>query len=222
MTSERLNPGAVKNPIRPRMVQALLATLFLAFSIGAINSEAASPNTTDTTKFAERIMHSRAFETVMWSVPLMNYTAMRNGYKKGAGVGYNDVVYHSKVQTWELEIPTGNNTTPYVIAYWTVKDGPVVMEVPPGVVGPVDDAYFRWVTDVGFTGPDQGRGGKYLFVHEDDDGEVPEGYFVVQTPTYRHFLLMRAFVVDGDLRHGDHQAEAIETLRIPQLPARCA
>ena len=62
----------------------------------------------------------------------MNYTAMRNGYKKGAGVDYNDVVYHSKVQTWELEIPTGNNTTPYIIAYWTVKDGPVVVEIPGG------------------------------------------------------------------------------------------
>ena len=58
------------------------------------------------TELVERIMHSRAFETVMWSVPLMNYKAIRDGYREGAGVGYNDVAYHSKVQTWELEIPT--------------------------------------------------------------------------------------------------------------------
>jgi hypothetical protein len=128
MTSLRLIPGTVKNNARPRMVRALLATLFLIFAIGAVNSEAATANKTDNTKLDQRIMHSRAFETVIWSVPLMNYTAMRNGYKKGAGVDYNDVVYHSRIQTWELEIPTGNNTTPYVIAYWTVKDGPVVVE----------------------------------------------------------------------------------------------
>jgi hypothetical protein len=87
MASVRLIPGTVKNNTRPRMVRALLATLFLTFVIGAANSEAASTNKTDTAKLEERIMHSRAFESVIWSVPLMNYKAMRDGYKKGAGVG---------------------------------------------------------------------------------------------------------------------------------------
>ena len=132
MTSVRLVPRTVKNNTRPRIVRALLATLFLTVAIGAANSEAASADKADIAKLKERIMHSRAFESVIWSVPLMNYKAMRDGYKEGAGVGYNDVAYYSKVQTWELEIPTGNNTTPYVIAYWTVKDGPVVVEIPGG------------------------------------------------------------------------------------------
>ena len=99
MTSVRRIPRTVKNDTLSRVVRALLATLFLTSAIGAANSEAASANKTDNTKLEQRIMHSRAFETVIWSVPLMNYTAMRNGYKKGAGVDYNDVVYHSKVQT---------------------------------------------------------------------------------------------------------------------------
>lgn len=34
-------------------------------------------------------------------------------------------------------------------------------------------------------GPDQGKGGKYLFVHRDFKGSIPEGYFVARTPTYR-------------------------------------
>ena len=41
---------------------------------------------------------------------------------------------------------------------------PVVVEDPPGVLGPVDDAYFRWVTDIGLTGPDKGKGGEHLFL----------------------------------------------------------
>jgi hypothetical protein len=97
MTNVKLIPGTVKNNTQPRMVQVLLATLFLTFAIGAANSEAASADKADNAKLEERIMHSRAFETVIWSVPLMNYTAMRNGYKAGAGVGYNDVAYHSSV-----------------------------------------------------------------------------------------------------------------------------
>jgi hypothetical protein len=95
MTSVRLIPRTVKNNTRPQMVRALLATLFLTVAIGAPHSEAAFANKTDTAKLKERIMHSRAFESVIWSVPLMNYEAMRDGYKKGAGVGYNDVAYHS-------------------------------------------------------------------------------------------------------------------------------
>ena len=51
------------------MVRALLATLFVALAIGTANSEAVSANITDNTKLEECIMHSRAFETVIWSVP---------------------------------------------------------------------------------------------------------------------------------------------------------
>lgn len=80
-----------------------------------------------------------------------------------------------------------------------VADGPTVMEVPPGVLGLVDDAYFRWVTDVGFTGPDLGQGGKYLFLPPGHEDEVPGGYHVARTRTCRNWLLMRAFVIDGDL-----------------------
>ena len=76
---------------------------------------------------------------------------------------------------------------------------PAAMEVPPGVLGPVDDAFFRWVTDVGFTGPDRGQGGRYLFLPPGHEGEVPDGYHVAPTRTYLNYVLMRAFAIDGDL-----------------------
>lgn len=75
----------------------------------------------------------------------------------------------------------------------------MVLEAPPGVLGPVDDACFRFVTDVGMTGPDKGKGGKYLLVPPCYKGDLPEeGYFITRTPTYSNWLLMRAFVKDGD------------------------
>jgi hypothetical protein len=95
---------------------------------------------------------------------------------------------------------TPNTTTPYVFACLNLSAGPVVMEVPPDVLGPVDDAYFRWVTDVGFTGPDQGRGGRYLFLPPDYKGEVPiQGFHVIRATTNRNLIFFRAFVKDGDL-----------------------
>ncbi len=81
-----------------------------------------------------------------------------------------------------------------------LKDGPVVVEVPPGVLGPADDAYFRWVTDVGLTGPDKGKGGKYLFVPPGYTGKLPStGYFVAKSPTYGNLIFYRAFVKDDNI-----------------------
>ena len=39
----------------------------------------------------------------------------------------------------------------------------------------------RAYSDVGDIGPDQGKGGKYLIVSSDYEGEIPEGYFVVRS-----------------------------------------
>jgi hypothetical protein len=55
---------------------------------------------------------------------------------------------------------TANTTTVYVVMTIDLTSGPVVLRVPPMVLGPVDDANFRWVTDVGLTGPDKGKGGE--------------------------------------------------------------
>jgi hypothetical protein len=183
------------------MVRALLAALFFIFTIGAANSQAASANKSDITKLKERITHSRAFETVMWSVPLMNYASMRDGYKKGAGVDYNDVVYHSKVQTWELEIPTGNNSTPYVIAYWTAKDGPVVIEIPAStkdvsLFGALMDSWQRPIAEVGLAGADAGLGAKILIVPPDYQGVLPIGYLVAHQKTYEGYFLLRPVIAD--------------------------
>jgi len=95
---------------------------------------------------------------------------------------------------------TPNSTTVYSVFCIDVKDGPVVVEVPSNVLGPADDAFFRFVTDVGLTGPDEGKGGKYLFVPPDYKDTLPgEGYYVVKTPTYMNLIFYRAFVREDDV-----------------------
>lgn len=95
---------------------------------------------------------------------------------------------------------TANTTTVYNFACLDLKDGPVVLRVPPKVLGPVDDADFRWVTDIGLTGPDKGAGGEYLFLPPGYQGEVPPaGYHVVKSRTNRLLVFFRAFVEKGDI-----------------------
>ncbi len=95
---------------------------------------------------------------------------------------------------------TPNTTTVYVMTCLDLKDGPMVMQVPPRVLGPVDDADFRWVTDVGLTGPDRGRGGKYLFVPPGYKGKLPaKGYLVAKPRTNKLLVFYRSFVEKGDI-----------------------
>ena len=88
---------------------------------------------------------------------------------------------------------TGNTESLYPFAVFDLKkDGPTVFEVPPGVMGPLDDHNFLFVTDIGPTGMDRGQGGKYLLLPPDYEGDVPDGYFVVRSPTYANFSFIRA------------------------------
>ena len=71
----------------------------------------------------------------------------------------------------------------------------MVLEVPPKVLGALDDMWFRWVTDFGLPGPDRGTGGKYLILPPGYDGPVPEGgYFVARSRTNRLLIMGRAFL----------------------------
>jgi len=88
---------------------------------------------------------------------------------------------------------TGNTESIYAMLLFDLKaDGPTVLEVPEGLMGPCDDATFKFVFDIGPTGKDKGKGGKYLILPPDYKGDEPDGYFVFRSPTYRNFSFVRA------------------------------
>lgn len=93
---------------------------------------------------------------------------------------------------------TPNTTTIYIQAQIDLSDGPVVVIAPPGMLGFIDDAAFKYVIDIGAAGPDKGEGGKYLILPPGYEGEVPDGYFVAESNTYDHWIILRAGVKDGD------------------------
>ncbi len=117
------------------------------------------------------------------------------GIKPNQGIGITEELLDAR----SLFL-TPNTTTVYVMTCVNLNDGPVVLRVPPRVLGPVDDANFRWVTDVGLTGPDKGAGGEYLLVPPGYKGTVPaKGYHVAKPRTNRLVVFYRAFVEKGDV-----------------------
>ena len=64
------------------------------------------------------------------------------------------------------------------------RDGPIVLEVPAGMLGGFNDAWFQYIEDIGPFGPDKGKGGKFLLLPPGHKGAVPDGYFVDRSGTY--------------------------------------
>ena len=77
------------------------------------------------------------------------------------------------------------------------EDGPTVIEAPPQMLGVIQDGLQRYLADIGPLGPDKGEGGKFVVLPPGFDGEVPDGYFVVRSPTYSVMFFVRGFQVDG-------------------------
>jgi hypothetical protein len=123
-------------------------------------------------KVYDQLDFSRGVETFLTGCPAASIYAFVQGMKETGMATFSMGITEQLLDARSLWL-TPNTTTVYCIAEINVEHGPTVLEVPPGVLGPVDDAFFRWVTDVGFTGPDRGQGGKYLFLPPGYQGEGP-------------------------------------------------
>ena len=110
----------------------------------------------------------------------------------------NKVLIYDKLMDSKPYFLTGNTSTLYVLPTFNMKEnGPMVLEVPPGMLGAFNSAWFGYIQDVGPLGQDKGAGGKYLLLPPDFEGNIPKGYFVVKSPTYRVWTFMRGSIANG-------------------------
>jgi hypothetical protein len=148
----------------------------------------------------------RAVQTYLWALPALNMYGMKEGSKKIFGQGYNVLPIFKQRLNAETLVTTPNSDVIDAMGYLDLKkDGPLVIEVPPGLQGIIDHFWQRpissegeiegrqWTGDVGLPGPDKGKGGKYLVIPPDYQGEVPPGYFVFRSRTYGVFVFWRGF-----------------------------
>jgi len=95
---------------------------------------------------------------------------------------------------------TLNSDTPYAPILLDLRNGPMVIELPPGpLICVAMDINQRWVHDMGLPGPDAGNGGKHILLPPDYDGEVPDGYFIGRATSYRVLAGIRSLPVGGDV-----------------------
>jgi len=182
-----------QNTVRRLLSAALIITILLATGLSSARAEEQTIH--------ERMLHHRAIDAVVWAMPLLNFKGYRDGHR-ALGVGYNDIAYNSKVQDWKFQTATPNDTTPYVNFFWNVKDGPVVVEIPPsaegvGIFGTLMDAWQRPLEDVGAKGKDGGLGAKYVMVPTGYDGELLPGAHTLPQRTHNGFAILRPIIADS-------------------------
>ena len=147
----------------------------------------------------DNLMFLRGVEAFLNGLPMASTHALLEGFKSIGATEAHHMIVTEKLMDSNPLFLTPNTDTVYAFnAFDLEKTGPLVIEVPPGTgPGTVNDAFFRFVVDMGAPGPDRGKGGKYLILPPGYEGEEPEGYYISRSPTYNNLLVLRGFLVDG-------------------------
>lgn len=180
-------------------------------SIGNLEFFDGMPKPDTVEKLYDNLLLMRGVEAFLSGIPATSIEGLREGHIELGIETSNHFMVADKLLDSSPLFLTGNTDTVYCSGFLQLdKDGPTVVEIPPGCgPGTVNDAYFRFVIDMGIPGPDRGQGGKYLILPPDYEGELDgpiggkkttvagEEYFVVKSPSYVNWVILRGFLVDG-------------------------
>jgi hypothetical protein len=159
---------------------------------------------------------NRAVQAYRFFFPTVSGLAIFKG-NEAVGVTANQVFGVLDTEPEQVGL-TLNSDTPYGSILLDLRAGSMVVELPPGpLVGAALDLNQRWVADIGVPGPDAGNGGKHLLLPPDWTSEVPEGYYVARSTTYRVITGVRAIPLGGDV---DGANDRISTIKVRPLDPR--
>ncbi|PML87629.1 hypothetical protein BCS96_01710 [Vibrio breoganii] len=167
-------------------------------TLGTLNFSDGMPSAETVSKINDQMFITRGTTAFLDGIPQASMQAFSKGFTD-AGVEYNDWgIYQNRLDAKTLLL-TANTTVIYAFAPIELDDNdPVVVEVPSGVLGIVNNANFAYAGDLGMAGPDAGKGGKYLLVSTDYKGDIPEGYHVIKQDTVGGTIIIRHFAAPGE------------------------
>ena len=212
-----LSPAAAdsrKAKMATKMPAGITAPAQVKTRLGILRTKDGFPDKATIEKVYDNLDFQRGVQAILTAMPAASLSAMRKGLREHGPDNQTVVIFEQLMDSKTLFL-TANTTTIYNFAWLNTKEGPLVIEMPPKVLGSIDNFWFNWVGDVGVTGPDKGKGGKYLLLPPDYKGSVPKGYFVLKSKTYNHWLFFRGFLEDGSPTAAD--ASIMKNLRIYPL-----
>ena len=167
---------------------------------GTLNFFDGFPDNASVQKLFDNLDFQRAEQAYLLALPALSQAGLRKGLLGLGPANYTVAITETLMDSRSLFLTA--STKPYTIIQLDLHDGPLVLEAPPNVQGAIDNMWYNWVTDIGFTGPDKGKGGKYLILPPGYNGTVPDGYFVVRSQTLNDALFWQSLLVNGDPKLG--------------------
>ena len=167
--------------------------------LGTLDFPNGFPTEDTTAKVYEHLNFMHGVEAFLYAMPGASVHALGAGLKALGADNQTVLIFEDLMDSTSLFL-TGNTDSIYNLMWLDLKDGPLIVESPPDILGMVNDHWFQYVCDVGNAGPDKGKGGKYLLLPPGYTGNVPEGYFVFRSPTFENLYFWRGFMKDGSTK----------------------
>ena len=187
--------------------------------IGELDFFDGVPSKETVAKVYDNLDYLRGIDTFLKFIPACNIEGMRRGTASLGVSEYNEVLVFDKLMDSNSLFLTGNTDTVYASSFFDLsKTGPLVVEIPAGAgPGTVNDAFFRFVVDMGAPGPDRKKGGTYIILPPDYKGELkptPNTFkdnssvkvkvgneerdvWIAKSRSYSNWMILRGFLVDG-------------------------
>ena len=200
---------------KPRMATEIPASITIPNRVdtrlGPLGFFEGFPDDETVQRLYDNLDFQRAVQAFLTAIPAASLAAMREGLRS-IGVSNTTVAIFETLMDSKSLFLTANTESIYTVGWLDLREGPLVVETPPNVLGLIDDFWCRYVCDIGNAGPDEGEGGKFLLLPPAYRGEVPAGYLVFRSNTYGNWLLIRGFMAGGDPAPAVRRIKA--TLRI--------
>ncbi|MEJ8846228.1 DUF1254 domain-containing protein [Variovorax rhizosphaerae] len=163
---------------------------------GALTFDKGQPTLESAERLAQMLTFSRAVDIYQHNAEAVAMFRFRQGLANSGIRQTCQVVIWKTVQDVIEGSTSGVREKVQVCNFLNLRNGPIVIDVPAGIVSVFDDMWRRPVGDVGRLGRAAGKGRKYLVLPPDDlQGDRP-GYFALRSPTYGVWMLLQP--VDGD------------------------
>jgi len=141
--------------------------------LGKLEFVAGYPAKGTVAKLYDELDFQRAVQAYLWALPMASYGAMADAHK-ALGANSHTVVIADKLAEPQQLILTANQDTVYMSGVLDLREGPVVMELPAGLLGTLNNVWQQPLVDLGGPfSPEQNRGGKFLILPPGYDGPLP-------------------------------------------------
>jgi len=180
--------------------------------IGEIQLEKGVPTEESAQKLFDTLDFQRACQAYLWALPAVGFEYVLREQRNQLGAKNGDVVIYKGYRDVSRFL-TPNVTTPYIIGFMDLAEsGPMILQVPAGAIaGSAMDFWQRPLTDFGVTGPEMGKGGKFLMLgpEQTPPKDLPGEVRVIHSPTFGIGFFYRA--LDADPAKSAAMEKAVRT-----------